>query len=447
MLTGCPGNRHRPAFLGPNQRSRHTGRGDISRQSRPIAARPILKKSIRDLAVFGGLPLFNTPRPTGQFNTPDADAYVDQLRQIYERRWLTNGGYCVVKLEATLAEYHKCRHCIAVANAATGLMMLLQAVAGGEAGEIIMPALAYRGLPHFARWAGHAPRFVDVDADTHTMDPEEVRKALSDRTRCILAVPSFTSLGHIDKLCEIAAEAAMPIVFDSVDALACTHKGRPTGSFGVAEVFSLHASKLINAFEGGYITTNDDALAADLRRQRDFNHPGLAPEAQVAPVHLVGLNAKLNELHAALAILSFEGIEQRVAENRRRYETWLTIVTNIPGLSVLAHHGSTTEKRNYRAVVIRLNAEWQLSRTQTLMILAAEGAAARPYFHPPLHCLAPWKAELPFHPLPVTEAIAGSHCQMPVGEMTSQEDILRIGEVLRTLAADGAAIAKRLGAA
>lgn len=404
-----------------------------------------MKKTINDLAVFGGLPLFDAPRPTGQFNTPDADAYIDQLRQIYRRRWLTNGGHFVAELEAALAAFHQTRHCIAVSNAATGLMMLLQAVGGDKPGDIIMPSLAYRGLPHFARWAGHEPHFVDVNPHTHALEPSAVRIAISEQTRCILGMPSFTSLGHIDALCEIANDAGVPIVFDSVDAVACTHKGRPVGGYGLAEVFSLHASKLINAFEGGYITTNDDVLAEDLRRQRDFNHPGVAPEAQLAPAHMTGLNAKLNELHAALALLSLKDIDSRMADNRARYDAYVNALADIHGLSILAYDGPPTEQRNYRAVIMQLGAGWPLSRAQTLAALNAEGAAARPYFYPPLHLLAPWSSEVPARPLPVTEALAESHCQMPVGEMTSCEDIARIGELLRLLSSQGAAVVKRLG--
>ncbi len=403
-----------------------------------------MKRRTEELAIFGGRPLFSAPRPTGQFNTPDVDAYIAQLREIYGRRWLTNNGHCVHELETILAEFHGTRHCIALTNAATGMMMLVQTVAGADPGEIIMPALAYRGLPHFARWAGHAPKFADVDLATHTLAPAAVRAALSRRTRCILGMPSFTSVGHIDALCDIATKAGVPIVFDSVDAVACTHKGRITGGFGAAEVFSLHASKLVNAFEGGYVTTNDDDLAESLRRQRDFNHPGTAPSLQHGASFVIGTNAKLNELHAALALLSFSGINDRIKDNQARYEAYAVSLSGVSAVSLLPYDAPAGEKRNFRAVIVKLEAAWPLTAAQTLGVLNAEGAAARPYFDPPLHRLKPWSTDCAADDLPITDAISGRFLQLPVGEMTSHEDIGEICGVLRLISQNGARIAAGL---
>ncbi len=227
---------------------------------------------IGELGLFGGSPLFPRRLPRGQLNTPDVESFLPRAERHTERKWFSNGGPVVRALGVKLAEFHQV-HCVAVANAALGLMMVLQVVTGARHGEVVMPAMGYRGLPYLARWAGQRPRFVDL-TETLTLSPAGVESAISSNTK-LYTCCSVSSSGFIDELESIAALAEVPIIFDSVWSAGCTYKGIPVGRFGLAEVFSLHATKLLNGFEGGYLTTDDDKLASILRRQRDFNDPGI----------------------------------------------------------------------------------------------------------------------------------------------------------------------------
>ena len=113
-----------------------------------------IKTTLDDLAIFGGPPLFSEVRPIGQLAVPAQEAFLDRVKQAYDARRLSNDGPQVRELEERLAEFHGVRHCIALANAGLGLMMLMQILAQGRSGQVIMPAFTFRGLPHFARWAG-----------------------------------------------------------------------------------------------------------------------------------------------------------------------------------------------------------------------------------------------------------------------------------------------------
>ena len=403
-----------------------------------------MKRRVEDLAVFGGAPLFAPALPTGQLDTPDVEDYIGHLRHIYRSRRLSNGGELVQQLEAALAEFHQVRHCIAVANAALGIAMLLQVLGEGRSGEVIMSALAYRGVPHLAKWAGFSPHFVDIDPELHTLDPQAVRAAISDATRCILSLPSFFSPGHVDDLCRVAESRNIPIFFDSVDSVACTFRGRPTGGFGDAEGFSLHATKLVNGFEGGYITTNDSELAAILVRQRDFNQPGADPGVAMRTPHVLGLNGKLNELHAAMALLSLARVEGLIERNKARYDAYCAELADIPGITVLPYPDQGRERHNFRMVVIRVDPEWPLTRDETVALLNKEGAVVRAYYSPPVHRLHPWSVEVVTPPMPAAERISKGHLHLPAGERVSLSNIHELAGLLEFVSARGDDIARSM---
>jgi dTDP-4-amino-4,6-dideoxygalactose transaminase len=396
-------------------------------------APPRAKGKIGDLARLGGPPLFASPRPIGQLDAPPIDEYLTQLRALIYRKRVTNDGPAVRELEARLASYHGVANCVAVANAGLGLTMLMQIFSGRRAGEVVMPAFSFRGLPHFACWAGQRPCFADVDPHTQALTPSSIEAALTKQTTAILAVNNFNGPGDIDGLSQVAARHGLPIIFDSVYGIGTTYRGRSLGSFGRAEVFSLHATKLINGFEGGYITTNDESLARLLRYQRNFCY---GSEADRSADALIGLNAKLNEPHAAMALLSLSRLDETIAANRERFYAYVTACEDIPGLRLLGYPVPDGEPRNYSLIVAELSTPWPLARDTTLALLRAEGLAINAYYSPPLHLA--WSA--PDISLPVTEFLADRFLQLPGGTLVSPNDIQAIGKLLRFLSENGDSI-------
>ena len=405
------------------------------------------KRAVDELALFGGPKLFASPRPIGQLDAPPVEEYLALLRVPFEARYLSNDGPLVTRLEERLQDYHAVRHCIAVANAGLGLTMLMQLFARGREGEVVMPAFSYRGLPHFAQWAGQLPRFCDVDPVSHTLDPVALERCVTDRTTSILAVCNFNSPGALDEIFAVGERRNVPVLIDSVYGLGSSYKGKLLGGFGHAEVYSMHATKLLNGFEGGYITTNDDGLAAQLRWQRKSALHGLRPPSTGGWDYVLGLNAKLNELHAAMALLSLDRLERVINRNRERYEAYRDALAPIHGVRLLPYLDSASERRNFQMAVIEVTDEWPLTRDDTLALLRAEGAAISPYYSPPLHKSphAPTGIEVP--DLPVSEHLATRFIQLPVGELVSREDISEIGSFLRFIRDNHTGVAACLKAA
>jgi dTDP-4-amino-4,6-dideoxyglucose len=388
----------------------------------------LTKASLDDLAVFGGVPLFSEIKPVGQLASPEPDRFLEEVRAIFDRRELTGNGPVVKTLEARLAALHGTAYCITVANACLGLVMMLRLVTRGRTGNVIVPAFSYSGIPHVVQWAGHMPKFCDVEELRHGLDPRSVRAAIDEKTVAILAVCNVNSACEISSLASIAKEKQLPIIFDSVSALGATYGGRMLGSFGDAEVFSLHATKMLNGFEGGYVTTNDGKLAEELIALRD------GPR----------VNASLNEIHAALALLSLDMLDEIVERNRKRYEAYASVCARIAGLDLVPYVHAERERYTYQMAFAHVHEPWPLTREATIRVLRAENAFAMPYYSPPLHRSSHCPPGMIVPPMPVSESLAQRFMYLPVGEHTTIADVEALGELLEWISGRGDELRVRL---
>jgi dTDP-4-amino-4,6-dideoxygalactose transaminase len=226
-------------------------------------------------------------------------------------------------------------------------------------------------------------------------------------------------------------EHGIPVVFDSVEAAYRTYNKRRIGGFGDAEVFSTHSTKLLNSFEGGYITTNNAALADRLDYMKRFGFVG-ADKVKDG----YALNAKLNEVHAAMGLASLDEIDDQVALHRRKYELYVAGLRNIDGLKLLEHKES--QRPDYRLIVVRIGDSWPLSREDTLRLLEAENVLARAYYVPLTNKVVEYPRVCP--QLPVTDAIFQDFMVLPSGAHVSEEDVEKIVGLLTTIRRHGSAL-------
>ncbi len=387
---------------------------------------PSKPKDIAELALFGGHPTFQRVRPIGQLATPDPARFQACLEAAVAHE-SGRGPSLIPQLERELGEFHGVEHCVTFSNACVALIALTELLGRVPGGEVILPAFTYMGLPHLVQWTGHRPRFCDVLPDEHTLDPAAVREALGPNTALILGVHQVQAACQVEEFASLSEEFDLPVIYDAVHGLYNTHRGKPIGRFGEAEVFSLHATKLLNGFEGGYVTTCDGDLTRRLRVLRDGGRSAGGAALQR------GWNGQLPEFHAALALAGLEDLPRTAERNRARYERYRATFQGIPGVRVL-EYPLDGEQRNYEFTLVWVDPEFGFSRDEVVEILMAEGTRTRAYYGPAVHQTEhrpQWMAE---PSLPVTEQLAKHLLQMPVGEHVSLEDIDRIGEIFRALA-------------
>ncbi|KKK55456.1 hypothetical protein LCGC14_3074370, partial [marine sediment metagenome] len=229
-------------------------------------------QSISDLAIFGAAPAFNEPLHVGRPNIGNKGKFYERLDDILDRRWLTNDGCYVGEFEQKVAEYLGVKHCIAICNGTIALEIAIRAL--GLTGEVILPSFTFVATASALRWQGITPVFCDIDYQTYGLDWREIERAITPRTTGIIGVHVFGRPCATEMLTSIAKGNGLSLLFDAAHAFGCSHGGRMIGNFGNAEVFSFHATKFFNTFEGGAIVTNDDELAERVRLMKNFGFAG-----------------------------------------------------------------------------------------------------------------------------------------------------------------------------
>jgi dTDP-4-amino-4,6-dideoxygalactose transaminase len=392
------------------------------------------------LAILGGPPAFRLPLHVGRPNIANRERFLERTGQMLDRRWLSNNGPLVQEFERRITEILGVKHCICVCNATVGLEIAIRAA--GFSGEVIVPSYTFIATAHALQWQEITPVFADMDPATHNLDPAKIERHITPRTTAILGTHVWGRPCPVEALAEIAQRRGLKLMFDAAHAFGCSHQGRMIGGFGLAEVFSFHATKFLNSFEGGAITTNDDTLATKIRLMTNF---GFAGYDNV--IHL-GTNGKMTEVCAAMGLTNLEGIKDLVAVNRRNYEAYRTGLASIPSVTLMTY--DPTERGNYQYVVVEVDeATAGLNRDELVKVLHAENVLARRYFWPGCHRMEPYRSLCPNACLllPETERVAARIMVLPSGQALDVDMIAVICELMRRAVAHGPAIRAKLGAA
>jgi dTDP-4-amino-4,6-dideoxygalactose transaminase len=397
-----------------------------------------MKQTLDDLAVLGGTPAFIEALHVGRPNIGNRDRLFERINDLLDRRWLTNNGPYVQELEHRIAELAQVKHCVAFCNGTIALEVAIRAT--GMVGEVIVPSFTFIATPHALQWQEITPVFCDVAPGSHHLDPARVEEMLTPRTTGIIGVHVWGKPCDVETLQEIASRHNLKLLFDAAHAFGCTHQGRMIGSFGDAEVFSFHATKFFNTFEGGAVTTSDDELADKMRYMRNFGFAGYDN------VEYIGINGKMNEVSAAMGLTSLESMDSFIAINRQHYEHYLEELSNVDGLRLVTY--DKREKNNYQYMILEVDpAITHISRDTLVQILHAEGILARRYFYPGCHEMEPYRSYFPHAHLllPRTIQLTTRVMSVPTGTALNSEDVQSVCNLVRFSIAHGEEIEARLG--
>lgn len=396
------------------------------------------RNSINQLAIFSGNPIFEEKLYVGRPNIGNRESFMSRINDIFDRRWFTNNGQYVQELERKLADFIGVKHCIAMCNATIALEIVIRGL--GLTGEVIVPSFTFVATPHSLQWQQITPVFCDIDPSTHNLDPYKLEEMITPRTTGIIGVHVWGRPCAIEELTEIAERRRLKLLFDAAHAFACSHNGRMVGSFGDAEVFSFHATKFFNTFEGGAVATDNDQLAAQIRLMKNFGFAGYDN------VDFIGTNGKMTEVAAAMGLSSLERLDEFIEVNRRNYGIYRQVLADVPGVRLNDY--SETEKCNYQYVIVEIDETVTgINRDQIVRILHAENVIARRYFYPGCHQMEPYRSYFPHARLllPHTERLADRVMSLPTGTSVSSEDVVSICEIIRLAVANGIELTKALG--
>lgn len=383
-----------------------------------------MKRTIDDLGIRSGQPAFSRALHVGYPNVGNRQRLLERINDILDRRWFTNNGVYVQEFERKIAQVIGVKHCIAVCNGTTALEIAIRAA--GLTGEVIIPSFSFIATAHALQWQHLTPVFCDIDPQTYNLDPHQVNRMITRRTTGIIGVHTWGRPCAIDALSDIAARHKLTLLFDAAHAFGCSHRGDPIGCFGEAEIFSFHATKFINASEGGAVVTNNDELASKVRLMRNFGFSG-----HDTVIH-IGINGKMSEFSAAMGLTSLESQEEFSAANLRNYRWYQQELQGIPSVRLMPY--DEKERNNFHHIVLEIDDEIAgISRDRLLKIFHAENVLARRYFFPGSHRMEPYRsmAADEVRSLPNTERLAARVITLPTGHAVGRNEIRVICNILK----------------
>ena len=366
----------------------------------------------------------------GKPNIMDKEGFLEDVEEILETRIFTNMGPFSVKLEREVCSFLNVKHSIAVSNASVGLAMALRALDLEPGSEVIVPAYTFIATAHAVTECGLKVVFCDCNPTSHLIDRRSISDKITPNTSAIVAVNLWGLACDVEDLQDLARENNVKLMFDSAHAFgAQASSGTFLGNFGDVEVFSMHATKLFNSFEGGLITTNDDALAESLKSLRNF---GITGQDTVSSW---GSNYKLSEIHAAFALRQLNKIDELVGvyqENAKTYTDELKAAA-IPGIrnwneTYLKHRGCT-----HSYVCLEIKPEFPVKRDELINFLRSENIYTKRYFFPGLQCCDPYASDLQ-PKLPFTQRLCEEVIVLPTGTQVTKSHIQRTVSLIHTLA-------------
>jgi perosamine synthetase len=416
------------------------------------------------LAIHGGAPVHaGAPIPLSVVSWDEREkAAVDRVFQSGKFCSVYDEALEVKGLEREFAEYVDARHAVVFSSGTTAQHAALFALDIGPGDEVIVPSLTFQSTAYTVLIAGAAPVFADVIRDTILIDPDDIRKKITPRTKAIVPVHWFGHPADMDAIMEIAAERNLAVIEDCCHGPIIRLHGRQVGAFGQIGCWSMQQTKMFtSAGEGGLATTDDDELAARLRQMRSHGKEQVAGATRAATdfirryrITALGNNYRLSEMQAAFGRAQLARLDEFRARRRTAYETMRAGLSQIPGLQLQVQQPDVELSYIYMPVLFPAEA-FDAEIGELLAAMHAEGVMAHAigrdelsHVHP-LFCEEAGRATAMAYrlrdgapppaagpgTLPVSEKIARELLTLPMHPELSEADVQDIIEATRKVAA------------
>ena len=356
----------------------------------------------------------------------------DLLKEVWDSGIVTNGGPLHCRLEDELAKFLGVPVAKLFCNGTVALQCALLCLELPAGSEVITTPLTFAATAHVITACGLKPVFADIDPVTLTLDPIAVECAITENTRAVIAVHVYGTICDDAGLQSICNKHGLDLIYDGAHAFASNLCNKPVAAMGSMTMFSLHATKLFNTFEGGLITSNNSNDALRLQLSRNF---GIADEETV---RTVGLNGKMSELNAAVGLLNLKSFErERELRSNLRF-AYDKILDSLPGLTKQIRQVEVKQSEQYYALLVDPSI-YGSSRDEIYNRLKAKQIFARRYFWPicsDFDCYRGMKIHT-VHDKPVVEQLKDRVLCLPFHSGVSSCHIAAIEATLRNLAQNG----------
>jgi perosamine synthetase len=343
-------------------------------------------------------------------------AYVNEC---LDTSWISSRGRFVNEFEERFAAAVGAEHGVSVCNGTVALHLALVALGIGPGDEVLVPTLTYIASVNAIAYTGATPVFVDAVRDTWQMDPAEVQRLITPRTRAIMAVHLYGQSCDMDALTAIAREHRLFVVEDCAEAFGTKWRGAHVGTFGDIGTFSFFGNKTITTGEGGMVIANDRTLADRLRH---FKGQGLAAHREYWH-DVIGYNYRMTNIEAAIGLAQLERADATLAAKRRLAHRYAEACADLPLVFHTEQPGTTHSHWMVSALVPHAR-----QRDPLREHLKAAGIETRPLFYP-VHTMPMYSSQFRRHP--VAEDLAWRGVNLPSFPSMTDAQFERVVNALR----------------
>ena len=352
----------------------------------------------------------------------EEDAYA-VYRAVLERR--LSQGFYVEKFENEFAKYVKAKEGIAVFNGTVALHLALSAIGVKSGDEVIVPSFSFISSANVILFQHAKPVFVDIDPLTFNLNPEDVRRKITDKTKAIIAVHYAGHPAEMDELMEIAEKNNLYLIEDAAEAHGSLYKGKMVGSLGHLACFSFYPNKNMTTGEGGMITTDDSELAEKLRMLRSHGR------AEPLYYKFLGFNYRMTDIQAALGLVQLKRLEWVISKKIEKAEYYSKVIEEEYSDIVRPPYKAPHVRHTYMLYTVQFKSRKLREKAKELYL--KENIETRTAFDPPIH-LQPVYVEMFGYSrgyLPITEKTSDTVLSIPLFVEITQEEQDRVLDVLK----------------
>jgi len=334
--------------------------------------------------------------------------------------WISSNGKYIAEFETSFAAFNCSKHALSCCNGTVTLHLALLAMGIKEGDEVIVPTLTYIATANAVRYCNATPVFADCLPDTWNIDPEDIEKKITEKTKCIIPVHLYGNPCNMDAIMDIAKRHNLYVLEDAAESHGATFNGKKVGSIGDIGTFSFFGNKIITTGEGGMITTDNDEFAEIMR---SLKGQGMDPDRRYW-FNRIGYNYRMTNVEAAIGLAQLENIDRHLAERKRVADLYIKILREHQDC-ITFQEITSNSKNVWWMFSVLLNKD--IDRDKLIKDLYTDGIETRPLFYP-MHVMPPYLDENAG--CPMSEDIAFRGINLPTHSQLSEEDIVYICECL-----------------
>ena len=350
---------------------------------------------------------------------PSFEEFAEEIKVLWEIRWLTNNGTKHQQLESKLSAYLDTPNVTLYTNGHLGLEMVIAAFA--LSGEVITTPFTFVSTTHAIVRNGLEPVFCDINPQDYTINVDKLESLITERTSAIVPVHVYGNLCNVQEIDRIAKKYNLKVIYDAAHAFGVTVDGQSVANFGDASMFSFHATKVFHTIEGGAVTYQDSGLKEKLNSLKNFGFTG--PES----AEYVGGNAKMNEFQAAMGICNLRHVDGEIAKRKNVVERYMDRLSGVAGIRLSEVQAGV--KSNYAYFPVLFDG-YKLTRDEVYEKLKAQNIYARKYFYPLTNSLACYRDRYDDNETPFAKYIAERILTLPLYADLALNDVDRICDII-----------------